>query len=465
MAAFFADAGAVRGEPDLVNTAGTIFGERAEAAEEAEAPIAPPEPPSGDASKKRGGFLAPLRIANFRWLVAGQTISRLGDQFYFVAIPWLVLRVSDSPASLALVTGASAAALGIFTLVGGVLADRFGPRTLMLGSDVGRLIVIGVLGALAIISTPPLWLLIALSALLGIGGGLFYPASAAMIPFLVPPDDLQAGNSFDQMTNQIGNFLGPGIAGAILGATRLAFGFVVDAITFAVSVFSLAFIRVPKHEASHRQADTAAEKPKGGVKSLFEAFRYLYATPFLFTMVLLSLLANFAVNGLFEVALPLLLKQWVGIANGPQALGIVISGFGFGSVVGAVTAGVAARLRRKSAIAVFCLLPVGVLVGIAPFLGSAIALAAAFAVIGVLIGLSNVLFITVMQRFIPMEMMGRMMSIMFLGSFVGTPLSIAAYGAAASFVPNISWLFLAGGALFAVAGVIALTRKVVWASE
>lgn len=459
MADSVTDAGAMRSEPEPVSVTGVTFDERADAAE---APADSPEPPAEGGSGKRGGFLAPLRIANFRWLVAGQTISRLGDQFYFVAIPWLVLRVSDSPASLALVSGAAAAALGIFTLVGGVLADRYGPRALMLGSDVGRLLVIGVLGALAIVSTPPLWLLIALSALLGIGGGLFYPASAAMIPFLVPSDDLQAGNSFDQITNQIGNFLGPGIAGVLLGATRLAFGFVIDAITFAVSVISLAFIRVPRHGASHASADGKAEKPKGGLKAVFEAFRFMFATPLLFTMVLLSLLANFAVNGLFEVALPLQLKQWVGIAGGPQALGIVISGFGFGSVLGAVCAGAAGKLRHTAVIAAICLLPMGALVALSPYLGGAVPVAVDFAVIGMLNGMCNVLLITLMQRFIPIEMMGRMMSILFLGSFVGTPLSIAAYGAAASLVPNIAWLFVAGGTLFCLAGVIALTRKVVW---
>lgn len=459
MPEYITDAAPTRSGPGPARFAGAgVVEERAEE----DAPTTTPEPLASDNGQKSGGFFAPMRIANFRRLVGGQTISRLGDQFYFVAIPWLVLRVSDSPTSLALVVGASAAALGIFTLVGGVLADRYGPRALMLGSDIMRLVVIGTLGALALLATPPLWVLIALSALLGIGGGLFYPASAAMIPYLVPGDDLQAANGFDQITNQAGNFLGPGIAGAVLGATQLAFGFVVDAITFAISVFTLALIRMPAGAARSAHGEGEAPKPQGGIRAIGEAFRFLYATPFLFTMVLLSLLANFAVNGLIEVALPLLLKQWVGIANGPQALGIVISGFGFGSVLGAIGAGIAGRLRHKSAVAVACLLPVGALIGIAPYLGSTLPLAAAFALTGVLIGLSNVLFITVMQRFIPMEMMGRMMSIMFLGSFVGTPLSIAAYGAAASIVPNIAWLFVAGGTLFGIAGIIALTRKVVW---
>lgn len=418
---------------------------------------------------RSGGFFSPLRMANFRRLIAGQTISRLGDQFYFVALPWLVLRVSDvahAAASLALVSGVSAAMLGLFTLAGGVLADRYGPRALMLGSDVARLITISVLAALALVSTPPLWVLILLSALLGIAGGLFYPASSAMVPFLVPARDLQAGNSFEQLTLQVSNFVGPGVAGVVLGATRLALGFVIDAVSFLASVVSLLLIRMPRQARDARAATQPVERRKdSGLHDLGEAFQFVRSSQFLFTLLSLSLLANFAVNGLFEVALPLLLKQWVGIANGPWALGVTIGGFGLGSVIGAVTAGMATRLRHKALVAIAPLLPVAALIGGAPFLGGVLPLAGAFAVIGVLIGLSNVLFITVIQRLIPMEMMGRMMSFVMLGSFVGTPLSIAAYGVAASVVPDVAWLFVAGGGLFVIAGLLALTQRVFWQAE
>src|SRR5262245_27388915 len=89
---------------------------------------------SGESSPSKRGpaFFAPLRIANFRRLIAGQTISKLGDQFYFIAIPWLVLRSTSNPIALSLVLGISSITLGIFTLIGGVLADRYGPRALML---------------------------------------------------------------------------------------------------------------------------------------------------------------------------------------------------------------------------------------------------------------------------------------------------------------------------------------------
>lgn len=423
----------------------------------------------GAEGAKSASFFAPLRVANFRKLIAGQTVSRLGDQFYFVALPWLVLRVADSAAALALVSGVSAAMLGVFTLTGGVLADRYGPRALMLGADVARLLTISVLAALALISTPPLWVLILLAALLGIAGGLFYPASSAMVPFLLPAGDLQAGNSFEQLTLQTSNFIGPGVAGVVLGATRLALGFVVDTVSFLVSVVSLALIRMPKRTAQVAPAlalPLPSERRRGdGLRDLGEAFRFLRSSRFLFTLLGLSLLGNFAANGLFEVALPLLLKQWVGIGNGPQALGFVVGGFGLGSVLGAVVAGVASKLRRKALVAIVTLLPTAGLIAGAPFLGAVMPLSGAFAVMGVLIALSNVLFITVIQRLIPMEMMGRMMSFVMLGSFVGTPLSIAAYGVAASLVPNVAWLFIAGGAMFLAAGLIALTQRVFWQAE
>lgn len=442
-----------------------------------EAPVAtamaPTAAASGDARKRRGpAFFAPLRGTSFRRLLLGQTVSRFGDQFYFVAIPWLVLRAGGGPAALSAVVGASAVTLGLFTLAGGVLADRYGPRALMLGADLARLVIMGGLAALAILSTPPLWALIAISAALGVGGGLFYPASGAMIPYLVPEEERQAANSFDQITMQTGNFVGPSVAGVLLTVTQLAFGFVLNAVSFLISVVTLFAIRMPSRQATtseQAQMLTKADatgatqaKGKGGLASLIEAMRYLRATPFLFTLLGLSLLGNFSANGLFEVGMPLLLKDMVGLADGPRAMGFVIGGFGLGSIIGAVAAGVASRIPHKPLVAIIVLVPVAALMGFAPFAGAVLPLAGVFAVMGVLLALSNVLFITVIQRLIPMEMMGRMMSLTMLGSFAGTPLSIFVYGAAATIVPSVAWLFVAGASLFGFACLLALTRKVIW---
>ena len=191
-------------------------------------------------------------------------------------------------------------------------------------------------------------------------------------------------------------------------------------------------------------------------------FRYLRRTPFLFMMVGFSIVANFGIIGLLEIALPLVLKGMVGIRQGPTALGIVASGFGLGSILGAVAAGVAGKLPHKPLVAVLLLLPIAGLVAWMPFVGNVYALAGVFAAMGVLLGASNVLFITVIQRFIPMEMMGRMMSIVMLGSFAGGPLSIFTYGALATIVPDISYLFIGGAALFLVVCILALTNRHTW---
>ncbi len=410
------------------------------------------------------GFFAPLRGANFRWLIAGQTVSRLGDQFFLVAIPWLVLRITPAPLALSLVLGASSITIGLFTLVGGVLSDRYGPRGVMLVSDVARLALTTALAVLALLGNPPLWGLVGISALLGVAGGLFYPASTAMVPHLVASDELQAANSFSQLTLQSSNFVGPSLAGVLLGATRLAFGFVIDAASFAVSVLSLLAIRVPRRgvDARETSAPEAAEKKAiGGLAAMGEAWRFLRASSFLSTLLAISLILNFAVVGLFEVALPLLLKHWVGVANGPRAQGIAVGGFGLGSILGPVLAGTASKLRRKSLVATLCLVPTAGLIAAMPYVGGVMPLAALFGAVGLAVSVCNVLIITVIQRFIPLDMMGRLMSLILLGSFVASPLSIFAYGLAASVIPTVTWLFLAGAALVGIGAVLAITNKAV----
>jgi MFS family permease len=424
--------------------------------------------PSLPAQKKRGvSFFAPMRIGNFRLLISGQTISRLGDQFYFIAIPWLVLRATSSPIALALVLGFSSITLGVFTLIGGVLADRYGPRNLMLGADMGRLLIMSVLAALALFSTPPLWMIGLLSALLGLAGGLFYPASGAMTPHLVPSENLQAANSFEQLTFQSSNFVGPGIAGVILSATRLTFGFVVDAVSFLASVISLAAIRMPaaRKEASNQSEQDGREavKQQGGLAAFGVALAHLRRTPFLSMLFVLSFFGNFAIGGVLEIATPLLFKERVGVVAGPQAFGLAVAGFGLGSIIGAVAAGIVGNIRHKAAISLITILPCVVCISAVPFIHGTLAMAALFAGAGLFLGISNVLIITVVQTLIPLDMMGRMMSLVMLGSLVGSPLSIFAYGAAATIIP-LPWLFVAGSSLLGIGALIGLAQKVTWQS-
>jgi hypothetical protein len=105
------------------------------------------------------------------------------------------------------------------------------------------------------------------------------------------------------------------------------------------------------------------------------------------------------------------------------------------------------------------------LAAVIPLAPSIFLMAGIFAVMGLLTTASNVLLATVIQRFIPLDMMGRMMSFVLMGSFLGTPLSIFAYGAAATVVPSVDWLFFGGAALMALALALALGNKLTWQTK
>ena len=196
-----------------------------------------------------------------------------------------------------------------------------------------------------------------------------------------------------------------------------------------------------------RTAERQAKK-QSGLAAFGAALAFLRRTPFLSMLFVLSFLGNFAVGGVFEIATPLLFKERVGVVAGPQAFGLAVAGFGLGSIIGAVAAGVASNLRHKAVISLVAILPSVVCVSAVPFSHGTLTMAALFAGVGLFLGISNVLIITVVQTLIPLDMMGRMMSLVMLGSLIGTPLSIFAYGAAATIIPSplalCGWFITAG---------------------
>src|SRR5512141_899662 len=105
-------------------------------------------------------LLAPLRGRDYRLVWFGESVSLLGDQFHYVALSWLVLGLTGSGLALGTVLLAAALPRGAFVLVGGVLADRASPRTLMLGSNVIRAIVTAAIAALVLGSQIQIWQLV-----------------------------------------------------------------------------------------------------------------------------------------------------------------------------------------------------------------------------------------------------------------------------------------------------------------
>ena len=145
----------------------------------------------------------PLRERNFRLLFIGSTISLLGDQFYFVAMPWLILQQTGSAVAMGTIMMAGAVPRTVLMLMGGAVSDRTSPRRIMMITAGTRAILVTVLGGLISLHLLHTWQLYAMAALFGTADAFDAPAGQAFIPFLVKPEQLVAAISVSQVRTQL----------------------------------------------------------------------------------------------------------------------------------------------------------------------------------------------------------------------------------------------------------------------
>ena len=156
----------------------------------------------------------PLALRDFRLLFIGQAVSLLGDQFYLIALPWLVLHeLTGSGLALGTILSAATVPRMIFLLIGGAASDQLSPHKLMVASNGLRSIVCAILTLLVLFKTVSLWHLFVLAAAFGTLDGFFSPAMKAFIPALLDEEKLMAGNALLQFTHMLTKSIGPALAG------------------------------------------------------------------------------------------------------------------------------------------------------------------------------------------------------------------------------------------------------------
>lgn len=397
-----------------------------------------------------------LKIRDFRLLFTGEGVSLLGDQFYFIALPWLVLQLSAGTLALGAVLAVQGVTRAAFMLVGGAVTDRFSPRRVMIGSNLARLTVVSLLAALVLGGAVQVWMLFILAAVYGVADGFFFPAQTAIVPQLATLDQLSVANAFIQGLDQVAQFLGPVLAGVLianlvggtLGLEGVGLALVVDAATFVVSVVLLALMRVDREERVAGGA-AAGDGPAPGLwTSIEEGLAYMWSDPLLRVLLLLVLAVNFLAVGPLLVGVPVLAHER--LPGGAQAYGAILSAFGGGSLAGLAVAGAArrppARLIGHLLLSVCAVFGVGIAV-----LGFAQSLVAALipaALMGFAAGYLTVSFFTWIQARTPQRFMGRMMSLLIFASVGLVPVSQALSGVVAG--RSVTALFLGAAVLLAL---------------
>jgi hypothetical protein len=397
----------------------------------------------------------PLAVRSFRLLASGQLASTIGDYCYAVALPWLVLSNHGSTIVLGIVLACYGIPRTVLIPVGGILADKFGPRPLMIFADVMRCLLVGVLTVLASRHSASVVALGPTAALIGGGEGLFLPASYTIMPSLLDDSRLAAGNALSSTAVQVGSLIGPAIGGALVATTGSSTAaFAIDAVSFAVSAVSL--ILIPRRAeagslaASSAEADSMAgpdshatgpdglaAKPPARRQGVLAYIRQSRAMQ---VILVVAIAANLTNGGLSEVALPALAHAHWG-AGGYGALLACLAG---GAVIGTLAAARSGGLRNPAMVASVSFLIEAAVISLLPFLGGEVGAAGCLLFVGVCNGLGNVLFFTMAQRSIPSAILGRVLSAIMLCSFGTFPLSVAVAGVLVRHVGTTPFFPIAG---------------------
>ena len=392
-----------------------------------------------------------MRIRNFRILWIGEGISLLGDQFYLIALPWLVLSLTGNALAVGTVFATAGIPRALFMLVGGALTDRFSPRSLMMYSNIARMILTGLLAALVMTDLIELWMLYALALLFGLADAFFFPAQTSIVSQLVDKDQLQQGNAIIQGTAQLSLLVGPLVAGVTIslidrGATHstpgIALAFVLDSLSFIASITMLAMMRI-------ENANTNVEKAESGIfSSIREGLLYAWNDATLKVIFPIVMGLNILINGPFAVGIPVVARTR--FPEGAAAFGLILSLFGGGALLGTVLAGVLSKPSNKRlgtvSLSVISVMGIGLaLIGLAPTMYIAAATALGM---GTANGYANIMLITWLQQKIAPEMTGTIMILVMFAAIGLNPVSTALAGVLIGL--NVTTLLVCSGILMTV---------------
>lgn len=406
-------------------------------------------------------MLGVLRIRNLRLLWVSSGIGMLGGQFYMIALPWLVLQLTDDAFAVGTVAAAAGVPRALFMLVGGALTDRFPPRTILIISGLLRMVMVTLLTVLVFTGSIELWMLYALAFSFGVADAFSWPASGALLPRLVSRDELQAANSLIQGTSQLAFLAGPVLAGGLIAlfagaqeageaadvASRtrgIAAAFGINSCTFMVSALLLLMMRIPR--------DAEEETDSGGEISMWSSIweGLVVVWNDLTLRALFSIIAaiNFLLTGPIAVGIPVLANSR--LPEGAVAYGIIMSAFGGGALIGTILAGVLPKPspQRLGLTFIFATSPIGIGAILLGFASSTPIAASMTLMMGIGEGYAVILFITWLQTRMPLSILGRMMSLVNLASVGLQPLSMALAGFLLKW--DMTGLFVGAGTIMVV---------------
>ncbi|UOE45681.1 MFS transporter [Agromyces larvae] len=369
--------------------------------------------------------LRPFRLGQYRLLVGALAASLLSAGAWLVAAVWQVVELGGTPVDLSLVAVGSSLGLVIAVLFGGVAADRIPQRRILIAVEVLRGAAFTAAAVLAAIGVIEVWHLAALSFVLGVADGFFYPAYSAWLPSILPAEQLLAANGIEGVLRPaVMQAAGPALASALIAVQGPWLAFAIVGVLQAAAVTVLAAMRTTP---VRRDLDAIDSHP---VRQVFidlrDGFAYLISTRWLLATLVFSIVLVLVIMGPIEVLLPFAVKDQTG--GGAGAFALALAAFGCGGAVGSLTAASMRIPRRYLTLMIlawgFGCLPLAI-IGYTSWLW---VMVVALFVVGLLFDWAQVLWGTLLQRRVPPAMLGRVSSLDFFVSLALMPVSMAIAG-------------------------------------
>jgi MFS family permease len=360
-----------------------------------------------------------LRVRNYRLFASGQVVSLSGTWAQRVAQDWLVLGLTDnSGTALGVVTALQFLPVLLFGLYGGLLADRYDKRRLLVGAQASMGVLALVLGVLDATGSVELWHVYALAFGLGMATVVDTPTRQAFVSEMVGPADLPNAVSLNSATFNVSRIIGPALAGVVIAQWGTSWVFLGNAASYVAVISGLAMMRTQDLQRS--------VPPPRQPGQLREGLRYVRERRELAVPILLVfLVGTFGLN--FQITLSLVAKQV--FHRGASEFGLLTSAFAVGSLIGALASarrGAPTARRMVAAAAVFGVLEV--VVGLAPTFDTMMLLL-------VPTGVAVLTFTTTANALVQLgtdaAVRGRVMSLYVLVFLGGTPIGAPVIGVVA----------------------------------
>jgi len=383
---------------------------------------------------------------NFYLLLSGFFISTVGDWFYQLALPLLIYNITHSPVTLAVTYGLTYLPYLFLLPLGGLIADRFDRRRLLVVGDCTSAIIVGILALLALLYSQAGWIIWAIYPLafaLASATPIYHPAFQSYLPRLVKDESLPQANSWMQSAENLVMILGPLVGGIVIALFSSTLALFIDMVSFFASALLLALIRAKSAPKVGEQGTSSWLEP------LREGFRVVWRAPVLLYGSFLFLVTNFATTLIQANFIFFLVNT---LKFNPSQIGLTFSLTGVGALGGALIAPKLLQRFQPGHILLTTTICSGLITAVLLVGHDVWSVAIPWGIVTALSTINVVTWFTLRQRVVPNNLLGRVIAITRLIAFFSIPVAAFVGGGLLASLQNMSIIIVVASLLRIVVG-------------